>query len=144
MIGRSFKSQSVVTEREGFNWTLLLRKHSIARGHHADACAEHRGDQGCRRCEDGEAHKRCEAARSLGRRRAGSARTPGRALELEPRGRPCRLRSYGVHQLPERVRVPLRGTLHQLQGKKGGGHSAARGSRSSLRVWVVRCRVPDG
>ena len=34
-------------------------------------------------CKDGAARRRCEVARSLGRRRAGNARPLGPALELE-------------------------------------------------------------
>jgi len=84
LIGRYFKQRQVVTERAEFDWTLLRSRSSIARGHCAGARAGHRDDQWCRRCEDGEARKGCEAPRPLGRRRAGSNRTPGHALELEP------------------------------------------------------------
>ena len=84
LIGRYFKQRPGVTERAEFNWTLLRRRRSIARGHRADACAGHRGDQWRRLCEDCEDRKRCEAAHSLGRRRVGIARTPGHTLELEP------------------------------------------------------------
>jgi hypothetical protein len=84
LIGRYFKQRPVVTERAEFDWTLLRRRRSIARGHRSGARAGHRDDKWRRRCEDGEVRKRCEVARSLGRRRTGTARTPRRALELEP------------------------------------------------------------